>query len=81
MIWFSYLMTPLGANLRVKGRVILDIGKVDERLKNFAFKLPLRLKSYEDIRIEDLMELVNIDPDIADLVNLNAKNYVIGCVE
>ncbi|MCD6085252.1 MAG: hypothetical protein J7J20_06925 [Desulfurococcales archaeon] len=77
MIWFSYLMTPLGPNLRVKGRAILDIGEVDKRLKNLAPVLPLKLESYKRVGIEELMLLTNIDPDVADLAKLGIRHYVI----
>ncbi len=81
MIWFSYIMTPLGANLRVKGRIIVDVSKFDEGLSAIADKIPLKLKSIEEINIDELMELAYIDPDVADLVKLGTKNFVIGCME
>jgi len=70
-------MTPLGPNLRVKGRAILDIGEVDKRLKNLAPVLPLKLESYKRVGIEELMLLTNIDPDVADLAKLGIRHYVI----
>ena len=41
----------------------------------------LRKKSIEEINIDELMELAYIDPDVADLVKLGTKNFVIGCME
>ncbi|MCD6429057.1 MAG: hypothetical protein J7L12_05560 [Desulfurococcales archaeon] len=81
MIWFSYMITPLGANLRVKGRVIVDISELNRGLGALASKIPLRLRSIGDVGIDELMELVYIDPDVADLIKLGVRSYVIGYME
>jgi len=81
MIWFSYLITPLGSNLRVKGRVIVDIDELDRGLGALTSKIPLRLRSIEGVGIDELMELVYIDPDVADLIKLGIRSYIVGYIE
>ncbi len=81
MIWFSYMITPLGANFRVKGRVIVGVNELDGGLGALASKIPLRLRRIEGVGINELMELVYIDPDVADLIKLGVRNYVVGYME
>ena len=81
MIWFSYMITPLGANFRVKGRVIVDINELNGGLGTLVSKIPLKLRRIEGAGIDELMELIYIDPDVADLIKLGIRNYVVGYME
>jgi len=81
MIWFSYLVTPLGSNLRIKGHAIIDLGQDGDVLKKLDFKISLKLKPIECSNIDELVELISIDPDVADLIKLGIKKYITGYME
>ncbi len=86
MLWFSYMITPLGYNLRTQKSFVVDYdlpsnSRLLNNLRNFFTiqELPVGRDSGE--RLSNLMTLVRLDPDAADLVRLGVEKIVVARIE
>lgn len=75
MIWFAYMVTPLGPSVRVRKSFIHSVGEATGGGKGFVKLLELRVKG-----VDQLYDIVKIDPDAADLVREGVKEFTIGLI-
>ncbi len=75
MIWFAYMMTPLGPSVRVKKLFIYSIGEAISEDKGFVKFRELRIE-----KVDHLYDLVRVDPDAADLVREGVKEFTVGVI-
>jgi hypothetical protein len=73
MIWFAYMVSPLGPSVRVRKSFVYSINEARTGGKGFV---KLREVSVEGV--EELYELVRIDPDTADLVREGVRKFTVG---
>ncbi len=76
MLWFTFIFTPLGPNVRVLKLFISDIGDVDEELYSAKFaRNTASVIEWGDV--ESIYDLARYDPDLPDLIKVSGKVKVI----
>ncbi len=77
-MWFSYLTTPLGPNVRFGRKFIVDLsteyGLVPPK------KVCFNVKEVVASDVGKVIELVRADPDVADLVRLGIRRFLLGYI-
>lgn len=75
MIWFAYMISPLGPSVRVRKSFIHSVGEAVGGGKGFVKFRELRAEG-----VDQLYDLVRIDPDAADLVREGIREFTIGLI-
>ena len=75
MIWFAYMVSPLGPSVRVRKSFIHSVGEALSGGKGFVKFRGLRVEG-----VDQLYDLVRVDPDTADLVREGIKEFTIGLI-
>ncbi len=75
MIWFAYMVSPLGPSIRVRKSFIHSVGEAVSGGKGFVKFRRVRING-----VDQLYDVVRIDPDAADLVKEGIKEFTIGLV-
>ena len=81
-VWFAFVTSPLGGNVRVRKAFIAGIGNDpgDDVLAEKLSQL-MRIGIIEDPDIDELMQLSTLDPDSPDLINLGVRRFMISYIE
>lgn len=79
-MWFAFLTSPLGPNLRILKKLVLanvhERSEFEDLKSKVSGVLDLTEVSVEDA---DMLYLVSsVDPDTADLIRLGFKGFIIA---
>lgn len=79
MVWFAFVSSPLGTNLRVKKAFIASAGKdeYDETLKRVLEGL-LDLNNVIINNVDDLYYIASLDPDMIDLKSAQIEEFTVA---
>ncbi len=75
MIWFAYMVSPLGPSVRVRKAFIHSVGEALSGGKGFVKLRELRIDG-----VDQLYDLVRVDPDAADLVREGIREFTLGLI-
>ncbi|MGC8974682.1 MAG: hypothetical protein ACP5KB_00620 [Thermoprotei archaeon] len=79
-MWFAFLNSPLGTNLRMLKKFLIANTYSKEELETLSSKvsglLGVRAVNVEDI--DSAYEIISIDPDTADLIRLGLRNFLVA---
>ncbi len=72
VLWFTFIFTPLGPNVRVLKKFISDIGNYGEELyrAGFARNKIINVRWGE---IDLIYELARYDPDLPDIIKVEGE--------
>jgi len=81
-MWFAFVTSPLGGNVRVSKSFIIGYGqdKGDGELLD-KLKHLFKVDVLSGRSVEERMLLVSLDPDAADLVNCGAEDFIVTQIE
>lgn len=75
MIWFAYMVSPLGPSVRVRKSFIYSVGEIKNGGKGFV-----KFRGVHVEGIDQLYDVVRVDPDVADLVREGIREFTVGLV-
>ncbi|RLG80452.1 MAG: hypothetical protein DRO09_03120 [Thermoprotei archaeon] len=76
-MWFTFLYGPLGPSVRAKKKFIVSISEDLARIKAFT-GAGISLEIKNPLNTLELMELIETDPDVADLIRSGARRFLIA---
>jgi len=76
-MWFSYVVSPLGSNMRIRKKFLLSIEEEAYIPSLECKEVNVSLSNVAEIG-EDYMDLIYIDPDVADLIKLGIRKFTIA---
>lgn len=82
VMWFAFVNSPLGTNLRILKKFLIANAYSEEELKILNNKV----SGFLGIRVIDvgrddadlLYEIISVDPDAADLTRLGLRSFLIA---
>lgn len=75
MIWFAYMVSPLGPAIRLRKAFIYSVDEAVSGGRGFV-----KFRELQVDGVDQLYDLVRIDPDAADLVREGVKKFTIGLI-
>lgn len=81
-MWFAFVNSPLGTNLRVLKKFLIANTHSEEELKSLNDKvsglLRIRIVSVGEGDADLIYEVISVDPDAADLIRLGLRTFSIA---
>ena len=77
-MWFSYLVTPLGPNVRIDRKFIVDLSIKHELIP--LRKVCFNVREIVVSNTSEVIDIAKIDPDAADLIKLGVKRFLLGYI-
>lgn len=81
-MWFAYVDSPLGPNMRVQKRFVVAHSHTESELKTIYDKvssfLNLRVIQASRSDVNAVYDIVAVDPDAADLIREGVSHFVIA---
>lgn len=80
-MWFAFVNSPLGTNLRILKKFLIANAYSEEELKTLNNKISglLRIRTINaENNIDSAYETISVDPDTADLIKLGLKTFLIA---
>lgn len=73
-MWFAHAIGPLGTYVRVRWMYVVDLEKCSEETSPTASQSSML--SLSKNRVDDLMVVSSLDPDLIDLLKTSDKEHV-----
>lgn len=81
-MWFTYVDSPLGSNIRIKKKFVIAHSHTESELKIMYNKVSnfLNLRVIQVLRsdIDAIYDIVAVDPDAADLIREGVNHFIIA---
>lgn len=81
IVWFAFVNSPLGTNLRVLKKFLIASTHDEKELETLNAKVSgfLGIRVVDaDNSLDTIYEIISVDPDTADLIKLGIKTFLIA---